>query len=392
MIEILQPYFDTTITNKIIYPVKINGNLYDFYMHYENENDKKMDLNLNIDGIVVMLSSIAICNKWKITSTLPIDEKLYNNLLKLPNTYKKYHSKHTSLLSMVSYDEIELILDLPTFNRENTIEKGLQCNITPISMGIDSLHTILSNLQEITHTIYINYMDVSTTVDNFHEVINYFSEKYNKSLIIANSNFKELLLLSNLPGTNYGVFMSDAILLASCYPLGLKKLYFSGFGNSNLPCLMSQHSDINKYFNSNEFTTCNNEIERIKKINYIVNNDVEMIKFLYVCNTYILNNTTNIVNCSKCRKCIITLLYFHMLGYIHLLNDTFVLPTEEELKHLMNTIHIGTNKALGTIYYDKIYEEYLKLYKNNNEEPLCEIIDNYCGKFVGEDYHLFSLT
>ncbi len=389
MIEILEPYFDKNILNKITYPVKIDNNTYDFYIHYENEN--KMDLNLNIDGIVVMLSSIAICNKWKIRSTLPIDEKLYDNLLKLPDIYKRYHSKHTSLLSMVSYDEINLILDLPICNRKNTIKKGLQCNITAITMGIDSLHTILSNLEDITHTIYTNYMDVSSTVDNFHEVINYFSEKYNKNLIIVNSNFKELLLLSNLPGTNYGVFTTDSILLASCYPLGIKKLYFNGAGSGTFPCLLGQHCDINKYFNSNEFTTSNNNTERIKKINYIVKNDIEIIKFLYVCNTYILNNTTNIVNCSKCRKCTQVILYFHMLGYSHLLHDTFVLPNEEELKHLLNTLHINSNNTLATTYYNKIYEKFLKLYKDNDEKPISEIINNYAGKFIGEDYHLFSL-
>ena len=108
MIEILEPYLDLTDLNKIIYPIIIQNIKYNFYIHYDVSEE--LDLNLDIDCIVAMLCSIAICNNWKIKSDLPIDEKLYKNLKELPHTYKKYHSKHTSLMSMIKYEEINLIL------------------------------------------------------------------------------------------------------------------------------------------------------------------------------------------------------------------------------------------------------------------------------------------
>ena len=388
MIEILKPFLDSNVLNKIIYPVYIYNNLYNFYIKYNIS--EKLDLNLNIDAIVIMLSSIAICNKWKIKSECSIDEKLYNNLLQLPNTYKKYHSKHTSLLGMLTYEEINLILDIPICNRSNT-NYGLHCNITPISMGVDSLHTILLNKNDLTHLIYINNLDRSIFIEDFKKNMKKFSDKYNKNLIIADSNFKQLIFslkLNNnisMHGTNYAVFTSDAIQLASSYPLGINSIYLSGCGYKNIPCIMGQHNEINKYFISNEYNIIDNEETRIKKINYIINNDNQLIKYLRVCN----DNTSGFyINCSNCLKCNLTIFYFFMLGYYDELNDIFILPKKDEIINNLKIFHKNTNKDLSTKYDDLIYEQYLNLYLNNNEQPINNIIDNYYGEFIGENYIL----
>ena len=240
---------------------------------------------------------------------------MYENLLQLPQTYKKYHAKHTSLLSMVAYDELALVLDMPTCDRRGC-KSGLQAHVTPISMGVDSLDTILSNKNTLTHLIYVNKMDLSSSIKHFQDNVTFVANKYNKPLIVANSNFKEItmsLKLNNgnsMPGTNYAVFTNDAIILASCYPLGISKMYFSG--HVNIPCIMGQHPEINKYFYSNEFSSVNNNKERIRKINFIINQDEELIQYIRVCND---RNSSRSLNCSKCRKCIITMLYFYLLGY-----------------------------------------------------------------------------
>ena len=391
MIEILKPFLDSNVLNKIIYPVYIDNNLHNFYIKYNIS--EKLDLNLNIDAIVIMLSSIAICNKWKIKSECSIDEKLYNNLLLLPNTYKKYHSKHIGLLSMIKYDEINLILDIPTCNRNNT-NYGLNCNITPISMGVDSLHTILLNKNDLTHLIYINNLDNSNFIEDFKKNIKIVSDKYNKNLIIADSNFKKLtisLKLNNsnisMPGTNYAVFTSDAIQLASSYPLGINTIYLSGFGFKNIPCIMGQHYEINKYFISNEYNIIDNHETRIKKINYIVNNDKQIIKYLHVCND---NTLESLNNCSNCLKCNLTIFYFYMLGYCDELNEIFILPKKDEIIHNLKIFHKNPIKNLYTKYNDLIYEQYLNLYLNNNEQPINNIINNYYGEFIEEKYVLLS--
>jgi len=391
MIEILTPFLDNITKHKIIYPIIINGISYQLYLQYNFSSP--VELNTNIDAIVIMLSSIAICNKWKITSKLPIDTLLYDNLIGLPNSYKKYYKKHTGLLSMLSIDELNLILDMPTCTRNNN--KGLNANITPISMGIDSLHTILLNKDDLDHIIYINELDLSNKDPEFYNKINMVSNKYNKKLIIVNSNFKNLILslkinttdnnIITMHGTNYGVFTSDAILLASCYPIGIKKLYFSGFGSKSFPCLMGQHTDINKYFNSSEFITINNETERIKKIDYIVKNDKTLIKDIRVCNNM---PTKKCNNCSKCGKCMKTILYFYMLGYYNTLNNTFLLPRISIIKKYLIKIHKYPHAVLSDIYFNKVYEGWLKLYLQNTMKPLTNIINDYTGDFINEDYHL----
>jgi hypothetical protein len=410
MIEILQPVLDNNISNKIIYPVRIDRKLYEFYIHYDVPYT--LDLNMNIDCIVVMLTSIAICNKWKIVSKLSIDEKLYNNLMQLPNTYKKYHSKHTSLLSMVKYEELNLVLEMPKCNRSSSKKElrreirnknesgtprlnpegkgyvGLRAKITSLSMGVDSLHTILFNKHALSHLIYINNMDLSNTIPHFNKLLQKVSNKYDKKLIIANSNFKQMtmsLKLNNsisMPGTNYAVFTSDAILLASSYPLGLKKMYFSGFGSKNFPCLMGQHSEINKYFNSSEFVCIANEVERVRKINFIVKNDEEIIKHIRVCND---PTTTKCANCSKCRKCITTIMYFYILGYYDILKDSFLLPSKEKIK---NHLVPYEESKLSSVYFNKIFEEYVKLYNANQCNSLNNIIENYSGDFINDNYFL----
>jgi len=387
MIEILNPIVSQNI---IRYPVIIDNMKYVFIVKYNTIIP--LSLNTNIDGIVVLLTSIAIVNKWKITSKLQIDKKLYDNLLKLPETYKKYHHKHTSLLSMIAKNDIKLILDIPTCIRTK-INNGLNANITPISMGIDSIHTLISQKSNISHLIYINDLDLSNNIKKFNNLILDISKKYNKPLIIADSNIKQILgslKIKNtnvsLPGTNYGVFTGDAIMLANCYPLGIKTIYFSGFGG-NIPCLMGQHTELNQYYKSNEFDTIQNETMRIKKIKYIIENDISVLNVLRVCNDNIsLNEPSQILNCTKCGKCTRTLLYIYMLGYYDKA-ITFIRPNENYLDYYLTNFFNAPNKTLATTYYDKILTEILKIYKENNN-TITNVINKYTGQFINDDYSL----
>ena len=109
-----------------------------------------------------------------------------------------------------------------------------------------------------------------------------------------------------------------------------------------------------------------------------------------VCN----NNSYKYSNCSKCRKCIITMLYFTLLGHFDKLKDTFLLPDKDGLDYLLLNYHIDKqeNSNLSTLYYNKIYEGFLKLYISNNCNPLTNIIENYTGDFENEDYILTTRT
>jgi hypothetical protein len=387
MIEILTPILDN---NCIVYPVKINTVLYNFEIKYSSENRDNFVLSDNIDGIVPMFVSIAICNKIPIVSQHPIDIELYNNLMKIQDIYKKYHSKHSYLLSMIKKDEINLVLDMPTCNRKNMNPVGLNANITPISMGIDSLHTILTNIDSVTHLIYINKLDNSNTINTFYSSIVEHSKNFNKELIYSTSNFKEIMCNLELHGTNYGVFTNDFIILASCYPLGIKTMYFSGLGG-DIPCLAGQHSEINQYLNSNEFINIHNNTARIKKIKYIIQYNPELLNKIRVCNDDISEfekyniAVPNILNCSVCEKCARTLAYIYMLGYYEKA-ITFYKPDVNFIDYYMENYYNRPKKIMADKYDDLALLGYLDIYNKNNNS-IYDILDKYDdGKFIGEEF------
>jgi len=374
MIEIFEPKI---INNLITYPVKINKILYRFKILYTNYFDK---LNTNIDGIVVMMLSIAICNKWTIKSKLPIDSLLCENLLNIVDIYKKYHHKHTYLLSHISRDDLELILDMPRITR---IKNTTGIKIAPFSLGVDSLYTLLFNLNNLTHLIYIVELDNSYHIKNFNNNLIEFSKKYNKKLIIARSNFKQIFNSLNLPGTDYGVFTSDFILTASIYALSPEIIYYNG-GGKDIPCLVS-NLEINKYIFGNEFSSICNDALRIKKLKYILEKDSDILYFLRVCNNeiictnlkhYINNNIyyTDIFNCGKCGKCTRTYAYLYMLNYSNKIK-TFKEFNDDYLNYYMDNIYNNSNKCLATKYYDMIFDNIYKIYKKNNNN--LDDLDNY---------------
>ena len=384
MIEILEPYLCDQKKNSIVYPVIINGEEISFNITYKNKN--LPPLNMNIDGIVIMLSSIAICNKLKITSKFPIDVALFNNLKKLPNCYKKYKVKHTSLLKDFTEENMNFVLELPTVNRRN-YSSCLNTNVTPISMGIDSLHTILTNKKVLNNIIYISGLDLSNHDKNICEKIVNISKICNTPLIISISDFKQKMSKLKLNGTNYGVFTTNAIILASCYPLGINSLFFSGAGHDTFPCLSGEHFEYLQYYNSNEYTLVHNNAIRIKKINYIIQNKKELTPYIRVCNEFPTNEYSN---CGKCGKCLVTMLYMFMLGNYNELSKIFPLKDDTIIKENLFSFHKVKTEYLSSIYYARIYEEILKIYIKNNKQPLQNIINKYNGKFIDDQYYLYT--
>jgi hypothetical protein len=363
MIIILEPILDND-NNKITYPIIINEIKYDFYIKYRN----KSIINTNIDGIVPMFISIAICNKWKIKSNLPIDYKLYNNLLNIENTYKKYHHIHTYLMKNISQEEIKLLLDIPVCNR--TYSNNII--ITPISMGIDSIHTISNNINLITHLIYIIDLDMSSYIKNFINIIINTANHFKKEVIIAESNFKEMFYNIKADGTHYGVFLGDSILLASCYSLGIKTIYYSGNGG-DIKCLNGQHSEVNKYYVGNEFNSIQNNTLRIIKIKKIVENQPELLSQIRVCNED--TSLMKTLNCSKCNKCAETLCYFYMLGYI---KNAISFKYDIDINYLsyyLDKYYNNKHKLLFEVLEQKKFKALYDIYINNNNS-IIDIINN----------------
>ena len=375
MIKILEPYINNS--NSIVYPVIINDKDLTFNISYNNITPKK--LNLNIDGIVIMLSSIAICNNLKIHSTLPIDKTLYNNLQNLPDFYKQFKKEFNK-----NFENNKLILDLPTVDRVN----NYNLRITPISMGIDSLHTIISNRKNLDNIIYIDGLDLSNCFNFTKHNISKISRKLNIPLIYSFSDFKKKIRELKLGGTNYGVFNVNSIILACCYPLGINSLYFSGAGHDTFPCLIGEHYELLKYYTSEQYKLFHNNALRIKKIYDLREFSRKLFKIIRVCNDDYNNNH---INCGKCGKCLVTMLYMHILGYRYEITKMFLHDNYRLIENNLFSFHKAKKLWLSSTYYAKIYKEIIDLYISNKNKSLENIINQYHGKFKNEDFYLYTV-
>ncbi len=376
MIEILEPIKDN---NKLTYPIIINNKLYNFDIEYDSS---EISLNSDIDGIVCLMVSLAICNKWTITSKLPIDSKLYDNLQNIVNLYKKYHHKHTYLLSHITKDELNLVLDLPIVQRDKC-NSGIKTS--SFSMGIDSVHTILKH-SEITHIVYIEDLDIAYHVKNFKKILVEFANKYNKTLINVKTNFKKIFAcIRDIPGTNYAVFLNDPMIFALIYPLQVEAHYFNGMGGE-IPCIMGQNSVLDKSMEGNNLDIYIDLTPRICKLKYILEKDITLLNKLRYCNEFLKKNNGIIINCMNCGKCLRTLLYFYMLGYYDKLVN---LPeiNGDFLTYYLNTYYNNPNTLLAYTYYEKIFTKVLEIYKNGDIDN----IYNYKFSFNDNDECIVSL-
>ena len=246
-----------------------------------------------------------------------------------------------------------LVLNLPTINRSNTN----QCSnhVISFTFGVDSTYNLCQNYDQITHAVYIREMDHSSKIENFESNLIDFVTSMKIQPIVLETNFKyEFQHSIKLTGTNFAVFTSDAMVLATVYPLGIGLIYFNGFGinhpTERFPCLMGQHYDLVKYYHSNEFQGQYVDCYRIDKLKYIWENCPELIPKLRFCGEL----TKNHLNCYKCGKCMKTVAYMKMLG--------IDVPGTDHI-----TPEIASNLPIKTLSgkyfaetYKKIYEEYIK--------------------------------
>jgi hypothetical protein len=376
MIIILEPIVNK---NKIIYPVTILDKLYNFSIDYDNL-DPSIKLNNCIDGIVCMLTPVAICNNLIIKSELPIDKMLYDNLIKLPITYKFYHDNRPYIVGEIKKEDIKLELIMPTCDRnKNNTNMVISC----ISLGVDSIYNVMTKKDHITHLMYICNLDTSSTIENFLYNINFFAKRYHKKLIIVNSNFRQILVSLKLNASGI-MFTGDSLQLASMYPLNMNTIIFNGSGTEgsyDYPSLHPQHAHLNKYYNSNEFNTINNDTCRIKKLKYITSNDIFLLNILRVCTSNTVCKTKKVhignnsyykgdINCMKCFKCNITFAYLYMLRNNNIIN---IIGNKDYLSHFLKNSydykkkdHYTTGQKYTIMEFDNIHN----LYKNNNLDSL----------------------
>ena len=368
MIEIAKPILTGS---SIEYPVRINQIEYRFTLEIEGRQ-----ITPEIDGLVCMLAPIAILNCLPIKSEEPIDSVLYENLMKLPAIYKKYHHKHTSLMAHLTPEDIKLDLDIPICNRP----RRQNCSVTSMSLGVDSLCTILQKADTIDTTIHIRGLD--GPLEPFAEInLQYASRILDVPIQFIKTNFKSVMGKLPLKGTNYGVFTGDSIFVAAVYPLGASHIIFNGFGcEDSFPCLSGQHPEVNQYFQSAEFTSENVDMARVKKVKYLLDKKPQLLNVLKVCTNMLQPRQlaakldTNgiyydaVVNCSNCGKCDKTLLYIWMLGQYH--NASTFTHTHPDFLEYFERTYVNNpdykkNRLLASSFYDILVEKVLAFYKTH---------------------------
>lgn len=389
-IEVYKPNIKN---NLITYPIRIIDKVHEFKISC----DKNCKFNENIDGIVVMLTSIAICNNLTIKSSLPIDEKLYDNLMQLPNVYKKYHSVNNYLIGLIDKEKLQLNMDIPKVKRNPTRNGKI---MSVVSLGIDSTYAILKR-SDITHIVYIDKLDTSSTIRYFTKNVEYFAGLVNKQLIMIDSNFKKIFSLLKIKGTNYAVFMTDIIIFATLYALNPQTVVFNGTGyegKNYIPCFYGQHNEVNYLINSNELNTEIVDVIRVKKIKYILQSRPELLNILRVCNDY--DGSKNIkkkqrgkniyyygtINCTECEKCSKTLAYITMLGYYDYALSFNINDKHNKKNYLdrYNSINdpkiqtLGLESKFSYMVYKNVYDLYKKYGNLNN-------IDNYTIYFENDE-------
>jgi len=382
MIVIHTPIF---YGNKVEYPVTINDVDVVFFIKCANW---PAPLNPCIDGLVLNLCHMAICNSLEIVSKEPIDELLYKNLMKLPDEYKRHHAARKYLTGTTPVDKITLKLSVPTCKRTpNT--SGIV--VTPLSMGIDSLYNIIKRKNEITHLMYVKNMDPGYIPTEVETNMEFVSKYFGKKLLIIESNFRNVLIGSKLIASGI-MYTGDSMLFALAYPFCPEKVLFNGVGNDmtpvDVPILHPQHPHLSRHYISNQITTAHIDLLKVKKIKYLLDHEPILMNLARVCSnrhvpTDVVKNKHNgleylsgAFNCGQCGKCCGIFAYLYMLDKKHpLLNNiNYIEKYMREFHDYTQQPRYSTGAIYGALEFDAVYAMY-------NEQKHIRGIMNYTFTF-----------
>lgn len=311
MIKIGQPYIEK-VNNKTRLCCLVNYDNKDEIIWYEVENKYENCLcDERADAFVVAFLPYAMAFKKDIVIEAAISERLYYQLY---NYYIPCLVKYSNY-----YHDIKI-----TFNRLDNSIYQVNGNAvgTGFSGGVDSFYTILKNIHQLTDSYnitHLTFFKVGATgsfggekadktfeqrVNNFNSIV----DEFNLEFVVINSNISEHAKMS----FNYiHTFRSISAVLAL---QKLFKVYYYSSGTTMDQFSFNPNDSANyDFFNMNNFAvegmqlySVGLEVNRLDKQRYIQPYDVTY-KYLNVCNL-------EAFNCSKCEKCLRTMVGFHILG------------------------------------------------------------------------------
>ncbi len=369
MITIEQPFIEI-VNGKTFLKSRIideKQNINDYLWFSSDSEYGQYFCNEVADAFVICMLLPALRTEQDIEVKALISERLFYNI------------KHSLIyIFHLSYGKRRININCKGIFTADYHSQAVGCGC---SLGVDSFAAILSHTGEecfqgyrITHLTYFNvgahgYVDLEKTKKSYLkdlQMVTSYAEKMNLPLVCIDSNihivFRGYDFDQSGDTRNMATVLSmqklfKRYLYASSYPI--KDFRFtsiqSGYYESLLLPLMSTENT--------ELVVANPDMSRTDKIIYIADNNMVQHN-LYVCwKELIVNNNPessiakikdNKLNCSRCGKCLRTLLALDILGKSLSFSDIFDLDYWNVAKssYIAKVIYNKNNDA----FYKDLYE------------------------------------
>lgn len=299
---------DNTITCNINFRGKI--------ITIKNEYYGYTNLYDGIEGFVTLFIPHILLSNDNLITKMPICREYYKNLLNVKKFFENKLNK-----------KLNLNIDTKFYDREYVQKKG----ISTFTGGVDSFYTLLKENNNIDTVFYcINY-DIKENqkqlLDKQIDTIYKVAEKLNKKVIICKTNQRQALYAINYETNGYerwGYLIHGVCIFSNVYNLSneYSNFYFPSAG-VEVNTVWGSSIYLDKYYSSSFLKVINlDDINRLNKLKYIINKNKNLVfEHLKVC----WMNPNQDYNCSKCEKCLRTILAIglinkHNLGQLKTFN------------------------------------------------------------------------
>lgn len=332
---------------------------------------KQHDLYSVADCFVgVALLEAMITNRKIVVQGQPVSKKLVDNFKELQSVYACWNSD----LNIVDIEAEVTDKDL-----------GFENVGSFFSAGIDSTHTLLRHIDEITHLVIFNEFDSGNQKDEWNQRIarqEEFAKSINKTLIPVQSNAIEWNDNRRIASEfSHGLFLSSFGGV-----LGMKKMFVPASHTYDELFPWGSHplTDPMWSTDSTEVVHDGAECRRTEKTEQILINPA-LANNLQVC-----WKTTG-HNCGECPKCVRTMLAVYLLGgeieSLKKLNDLELLkvlkPRDENSAVFLEDLILLAKKVKN----DDVYKVLKSLYKSYKASELIPLFDKYLLRNFAKNLH-----
>lgn len=261
------------------------------------------------------------------------------------------------------YAPIRVAADHP--DRCSSDKRGVACFFTA---GLDSAYTLVKNLEEITHLVYVdgfydhrvgNEEITEAHVDHLRRV----AEKLGKTLIVIRTNLRDFMDPYGVWGDhNHGAGLASVGLLLSRH---FQKIYIASSHTYDVPLPWGSTPLMDPYWSTESlrFVHHGAEATRVKKATEIARNEI-VLNSLRVC-------FGALPNCGRCEKCVRTMIHLKIAGVLD--KCTAFLTKETVNPEYVSRIYI----KLGDVHTTAVFLENIEaLKKTGSDRELVEALED----------------